>query len=121
MHTLLRIAAFVATAALVTACFDDGDHDHSGGALAAPTELAATPVAGAVHLTWKDNSDGELEFMVLRKSGAADWALVDSTAADATSYHDDSVAAETTYMYMVHAMAGSVSSEPSNVVSVMVP
>lgn len=120
MRALLRIAAFVATAALVAACGDEGDHDDHGGALAAPTELTATPVAGGVHLTWKDNSTGEEELMVLRKSGGSDWAPVDSTAADATVYHDVTVTAGT-HAYMVHAMAGSVSSEPSNVVTVVVP
>jgi hypothetical protein len=109
-------------AVLLAACGGESHHhDMSQHALAAPTELSAMPANGGVHLAWRDNSSGEEEFMVVRKDASASWAAVGDTAADATSFHDASVARGVTYTYLVHAMRGADTSEPSNQVSVTVP
>lgn len=111
------LALFVATA-----CGGDG-HDMSrhNQALAAPTDLSAAVVAGGVHLTWHDNSTGEEEFMILRKDAASAWAGVGSAPADATSFHDATVAPGRTYWYVVHAMRGELTSAPTNEISIAVP
>lgn len=93
-------------------------HDES---LAAPTELTAAIVAGGVHLTWRDNSTAEDEFMVLRKDAASAWIAVGSSAANASSFHDTSVVRGTTYRYVVHAMRANTTSMPSNEILVAVP
>ncbi len=97
--------AFLAPLLLVaTAC---GEH-HGGDADAAPsapTNLAASNVAGGAHLTWMDNSDNEDHFMVMRKdaNGTA-FDDVDMVTFNTTQYHDSSVTPGMTYVYKVVAM-----------------
>lgn len=103
-----------------------GDDSHGGGhaaAPAAPTNLAGSVVAGGAHLTWKDNSDNETEFMVMRKEmgGTADFAVVAMPTFDAMTYHDAPLSAGKTYVYTIIAMNESGHSAPSNEVMVAIP
>lgn len=55
----------------------------------APTALAATLVDTHVHLSWSDNSDNELGFMVERSDdGGAHWIQVGGTPANIATFDD---------------------------------
>lgn len=88
----------------------------------APTSLAASASGPAqVDLTWVDNADNELAYVLERHSGSGSFAVVAEVGANSTSYSDESVADNTTYTYQVKAKAGVVTSEPSNVVMITTP
>ena len=98
--TRIVVIASIALAGLV-ACGDDGGGDIE---INAPSDLTVTAVSGGAHLTWKDNSDNEAEFMIERKTGSGDWVTVDTVEFNMTQYHDASVMPGTTYVYRVMAM-----------------
>lgn len=111
----------VATSALVAGCA--GDDGNNTALLVAPTDFTATydTGAGAVHMTWMGNG-GEDMFMVMRVEQNTDkttsmWKV----PATQTSYDDSTAASGTTYVYMVHAMQGENISDPSDMITVMVP
>lgn len=95
------LIAWIALAGLAACGSDDGSGDIE---INAPSELTVMPVAGGAHLTWKDNSDNEAEFMVERKTESGDWVTIDTVEFDMTQYHDASVMPGTTYVYRVMAM-----------------
>lgn len=99
---------------LGSACGEsDGDGDDNGvTAPSAPTNLAASNVGGGAHLTWSDNSDNEEHFMIMRKPVGGTFDEIDMVTFDIAQYHDSSVTAGMTYVYMVMAMnaAGEASS-----------
>lgn len=88
----------------------------------APSGLTATPVSGAVHLTWKDNSVDEIHFMVMRMMHGHDTEMtaIGTANADVTEYHDATVESGMTYMYIVGAMSDGGESD-SNEVQLAVP
>lgn len=88
---------------------------------AAPTDLAGSILDGGVHLTWKDASDNEDNFVLENKAaGDADFKVVIELPFDSVTYHDIAVTAGTTYTYRVKAVnAGGESS--SNEIMVQVP
>ncbi|MCY1057662.1 fibronectin type III domain-containing protein [Nannocystis sp. SCPEA4] len=72
---------------------------------AAPTELAGSIVDGGVHLTWKDVSDNEDNFVVENKAeGDAEFSVVIELPFDSITYHDTAVVAGTSYVYRVKAV-----------------
>src|SRR5688572_10226997 len=76
----------------------------------APSMLTVTLVDGRPSLTWQDNSDDEIHFMVLRKDSAtAPYGSIAEPPADATAYADTTAVPGGTYSYVVMAMndAGS--------------
>lgn len=85
----------------VAACGDDG-----GGAPAAPSGLAAEALSGGAHLTWTDNADNEVEFMVMRKRDGVDtdFTTVATVPFDTEQYHDAPLTSGTTYRYAIMAM-----------------
>jgi hypothetical protein len=92
-----------------------------------PTELSATAVGGAVHLTWKDNSIDEMHFMVMRMvhdpdahGGAAEMTALATLAENATEYHDAAIESGMTYMYQVAAM-NDVGESDSNEIELVAP
>lgn len=87
------------------ACGGGDDDAASSDGVAAPSDLKAEPLDGGAHLTWKDNSDDEAEFMIERKSGSGDWEMVATLPFNTTQYHDAQVMGDTDYMYRVMAMA----------------
>lgn len=89
--------------------------------LAAPTGLEAMLASPGVHLTWEDRSTGEMEFMVMRKEGAADYAEIGRAGENVTFFHDLSVRSGATYTYVVHAMNAGGVSPPSNEATIAVP
>ncbi len=71
-----------------------------------PSGLAAAAVAGGAHLTWSDNSDNEVEFMVMRQQVGVDAELLvlETVPFDTVQFHDAPLTAGQTYMYAVMAM-----------------
>jgi hypothetical protein len=100
MNKIVIIAVVVLAGSV--ACGDDS------GSMAvpinAPSELTVTPLDGGAHLTWKDNSDNEAEFMIERKTGSGDWTAVATVPFDTTQYHDAAIIPGTAYVYRVMAM-----------------
>jgi len=72
----------------------------------APSALSGT--AGSfdrIDLTWTDNSDDELGFIIERRvQGSADFIQIVETPPNATSYTDVSVTSETTYEYRIRTL-----------------
>ena len=70
-----------------------------------PTGLSASPSHDSVLLAWTDPGDSSITgYQVLRGPDAANLAvLANDTGSAASSYNDDTVAAETTYVYAIRA------------------
>jgi fibronectin type 3 domain-containing protein len=67
---------------------------------------------GQVYLAWTDNSNTETGFKVLRSVNSGAYALLATTAANATSYTDATVAVGSTYAYEVVATNASGDAPP---------
>lgn len=87
---------------LVAAC--GSEHGDASAPPVAPSNLVVSNVGGGGHLTWKDNSDNEDHFMVMRKPMGGTYDDVATIDFNATQYHDSSVVAGTTYVYQIMAM-----------------
>ncbi|PZR27824.1 MAG: hypothetical protein DI535_08735 [Citrobacter freundii] len=88
----------------------------NGSAPAKPTNLTATAISHKqIGLTWTDNSNNETSFEIWR---TADFntasVMVGRTSANATSYTDTALAANTTYYYKVRAVGQYGESDFSN-------
>jgi hypothetical protein len=90
-----------------------------------PTELAATVASSSrIDLTWTDNSNGENDFHVERKTGSAgSWVEIGTGSAGVTSFSDSGLASSTTYYYRVraHRHGDSAYTEYSNEASASIP
>jgi len=91
----------------------------SSATLGAPTNLAAAPLSGGLHLTWTDNSKGETMFMIERKDPGKQFVEAYSVPFDITQYHDAQVTIGSTYTYRVRAMSDSSMSDYSNEATMM--
>lgn len=90
--------------------------------LTAPTSLAGTATGPAsVNLTWVDNADNELAYVVERQIGSGGFTSIAELGANIVNYTDDAVSDNTTYTYRVFARAGVVSSAASNEVMISTP
>ncbi len=89
----------------------------------APTNLQATAASSSViNLTWNDASANETGFQIERKTGAGGtYALIVTTAANATAYSDSGLAEGTAYFYRVRAVNGAGNSAYSNEASATTP
>ena len=87
-----------------------------GPALGAPSSLTATPSGStAMNLGWTDNAGAEGGFKVERAASAVGpWTQIGTAAANATTYADSGLTAETTYYYRVRAYNGSRNGKYSN-------
>jgi hypothetical protein len=75
---------------------------------AAPTDLAGSILDGGVHLTWKDASDNEDNFVIENKSdGDAEFSVVIELPFDSVTYHDTAVTSGKSYIYRVKAVNAS--------------
>jgi hypothetical protein len=96
-----------------------------GGPQTPPTaasNLTATAVsASQIDLSWTDGSSDEYGFRIERSLDGSAWSEVDSASANATSYSDNGVAAETTYFYRVFAYNGGGDASASNTASATTP
>lgn len=84
----------------LAACASD---DASGPA--APTNLTVAPLGAGAHVTWKDNSKDESEFIIMRQQMGTDTAMKELARVpfNGTAYHDEPITSGATYMYMVVA------------------
>ncbi len=86
---------------------------------AKPRNLSATATHDSVVLTWDDPGDDTITgYVILRRIPGVDPEghfdeLVANTGTDATTYTDNTVAAETRYTYRIKAISGAGTSERS--------
>lgn len=94
---LLRCLCLVAILSVCTS------EDTSGPV--APTNLAISPLGAGAHLTWKDNSSDESEFVIMRMEQGVDAAMVELARVpfNGTSFHDEPITAGATYVYQIIA------------------
>ena len=89
-------------------------------ALAAPTNLSATPTTDAqdnpqVNLVWDDNADNETGYTVERSANGGPFVQLAATQADAVTYVDQTRDAGVDYTYRVKASGAVGDSAYSNV------
>jgi|GEM_PF-1300837 len=71
---------------------------------AAPSGLTDTATTSSViGLSWTDNSGNETAFAVERSTDGSTWSQIASTSANATSYYDSGLSANTLYYHRVRA------------------
>lgn len=94
----------------------------------APSNLLAVPSPSdsqIVKLTWVDNSSNENGFILERKLGdtlsVEPFVVLDTLAADITSYEDSVVTDTTTYTYRVMAFNVFINSDYSNLAQITTP
>ena len=86
------------------------------GGIPAPTALSANRAApNAASLKWKDNASSEQGYEVWRGTDGSNFAKIATTAANISSYTDQSVDASTGFHYRVRAIKNTAFSEWSNV------
>ncbi len=89
--------------------------DHHAGAPNAPSGLTATPAVGGIKLTWTDNSDNELGFVIERGFNlAGPWMQKFTPGANDTEEFDPYVACGTHYYYRIQATNAFGSSDFSS-------
>jgi hypothetical protein len=87
---------------------------------AAPTALNFTGTAAVTTtLNWTDNSSNEVGFAIYRSTdGGVNYSFLTQTAANATSFTDNTVSPNTTYFYRVFAVTeGALSAAAQNSVT----
>lgn len=88
----------------------------------APTHLTTTPTASShIRLAWKDRSDNETGFALLRRLEPGLYARIAVVGPNTTSYTDKSVSPKTTYRYILRAINDSGGSDWSNESRARVP
>lgn len=97
----------VYTVSLTASNVDGSDTNTKVGyitvALAAPSGLTAiAQSASRIHLTWNDNSTGEVGFKIERKDSGA-YAQIDTVISGVNEYMDSGLTQNTTYTYRVRA------------------
>ncbi|MCW9094679.1 MAG: hypothetical protein OQJ74_02420, partial [Ignavibacteriaceae bacterium] len=86
--------------------------------ISAPTNLVAIPDTFTVDLSWQDNSNNEMGFVIERKDGDSlsvnPFNPIDTVAADTIHYLDTGLSANTTYTYRVYGYNTEGNSAYSN-------
>ena len=85
----------------------------------APSQLDTTDIqAHRISLSWRDNADNEQGFQLERAENSGfSGAITIDLQADATTYTDTGLTAETTYYYRIHAFNAAGASDSSEPVS----
>lgn len=83
---------------------------------AAPTGLSATAISSSqINLSWADNANNETSYIVSRATtSGGPYTVIATLAANATSYNNTGLAANTTYFYVVKASNAAGDSANSN-------
>ncbi|NWF89255.1 MAG: PQQ-dependent sugar dehydrogenase [Ignavibacteriaceae bacterium] len=90
----------------------------SNSSIDAPSNLRVVSNSPtSIELEWNDNSDNETGFKIERQVGTNAFELVDSVAANVTSFLDNSISNAFSYGYRVSAFNSTSSSSYSNVAS----
>ena len=89
----------------------------------APTQLTAQSNEVSVTLTWQDNSDNEMGFLIYRSEDGESFAILDTVWTDGNStgvrsYTDNDIELGHTYWYKIRAFAQEFYSDFSNILSV---
>ena len=80
-----------------------------------PTDLSANGVSSTrIVLDWADKSTNESGFKIERREGSAPFTVIDTVAANITSYSNSGLDANTTYNYRVMAYNGFGNSAYTN-------
>ncbi len=80
----------------------------------APSSLTATADSSRIDLTWQDNSNDENGFRIERRNGALPWSEIATTAANATTFVDNSsLSGGVMYEYHVASFGVGGTSSPS--------
>jgi|GEM_PF-625969 len=89
----------------------------SGGVPAAASGLAAVALSSSrVRLTWADNANNETGFKVQRRvTGATAWTTIATANANAVTFDDTTVAANTSYDYRILATNSTGDAPASNI------
>jgi hypothetical protein len=83
--------------------------------LPAPGNLSANATGSStINLTWKDNSNNEEGFKIERKIGNGSFSRIASVGSNVTSYLDNNLSANATYVYRVRAYRAGSHSGYSN-------
>lgn len=80
----------------------------------APAGLTAIPISGRVDLTWKDTSNNETGFVLLRKTGDGLYSRIAVLGPNTTGYSDTTVIPDTHYTYITRAINAAGASAWSN-------
>lgn len=82
----------------------------------APTGLSASMASSSqISLAWMDNSTNESSFNIERSLDATSWTQIQTLPAEATSYNDTGLSADTLFYYRIYASNGAGNSIMSNV------
>ncbi len=83
-----------------------------------PSDLEAAPLNNDIELSWIDESDNESGFVIERKDGDSSstniFSIIDSVAANDTSYIDSTVQDSMKYTYRIYAYNSDTTSSFSN-------
>lgn len=81
---------------------------------AAPAGLVARVDAGAIALSWQDNSNNENGFSIERRDGSNGYAEIARVGANITTFRDTNVLPGVAYVYRIKAIGVDGNSLPSN-------
>lgn len=108
MQLLRATTALFAFAAIASSCSDTETMSK------APSDLEVKELTGGGHLTWKDNSDDEAQFMVERKVGSEQFKVLTTLPFNTTQFHDAPLMSGVTYVYRVMAMGKKAGTDDKN-------
>jgi hypothetical protein len=100
-------AALAAVAALTAGC----GGSNMANMPKSPTLMSVEKMSGGLMVTWKNNEAGCAAVEGERKTATEGYRVVFSVNGDATSKHDDTATADTTYTYRLRCMKGDMPSE----------
>ena len=88
-----------------------------------PTGLSAAAASvSQINLTWQDNSTNETGFIVQRRvDGSGHWVELGRTPANVTTFSNDGLFPDTTYIYRIRAFNNTESSAHSNEAAATTP
>lgn len=80
------------------------------------TNLTATTISSTqIDLSWTDNATTETNYEVYRSTDCINFSLINTIAANSTSYSDTTVISNTSYMYKIRAINTLTNGEFSNI------
>jgi hypothetical protein len=86
-----------------------------------PSNLTAQFIPPAIQLTWQDNSDNELGFVIQKSKAGGGFQSIDSVLANIEEFQDPNWAEGETYSYRVASFTKNSLSPFTNVATVTVP